>query len=114
MEPSISVREDHLLTVRSESDGCSLLVRASGEIDFASAAMLEEELGRALGCDASVIALDLGDVEFIDVTGLGVLVAAAERFREEDNRLSMWLGSGAAVRRLVELCGVEGQLPLTG
>jgi anti-sigma B factor antagonist len=114
MGPSISVREDHLLTVRVERDGGSLLMRASGEIDFASAGMLEEELGRALRCDASVIVLDLGDVGFIDVTGLGVLVSAAERFREDGNRLSMWLGSGAAVRRLVELCGVDGELPLTG
>lgn len=114
MGPSISVREDHLLTVRTERDGSSLLVRASGEIDFASAGMLERELDRALGGDASMIVLDLGDVDFIDTTALGVLVASAERFREDGNRLSVWLGSSAAVRRLVELCCVEGELPLTG
>ena len=114
MGPSTSVREEHLLTVRIDRDDGSLLVRASGEIDHANAGMLEEELGRALGCDASVIVLDLGDVDFIDVAGLRALLSAAERFREDGNRLSVWLGSGAAVRRLVELCAVEGELPLTG
>jgi anti-anti-sigma factor len=114
MGPSISVREDHLFTVRTERDGGSLLVRASGEIDFANAEMLERELVRASGCDASVIVLDLGDVDFIDTTALQALVSGAERFREDGNRLSMWLGSSAAVHRLVELCGVEGELPLTG
>jgi anti-sigma B factor antagonist len=113
MGPSILVREDDLLTVRTERNG-SLLVRASGEIDFTSAEMLERELVRALGCDASVIVLDLGDVDFIDTTALQGLVSAAERFREDGNRLSVWLGSSAAVRRVVELCGMEGELPLTG
>ena len=87
MGASTSVREEYLLTVRTDRDGSSLLVRASGEIDFASAGLLEEELGRALGCDASMVVLDLGDVDFIDVAGLGVLLLGAERFREEGDRL---------------------------
>src|SRR6266480_2997636 len=113
MGASTSVREEHLLTVRTDRDGSSLLVRASGEIDFASAGLLEEELGRALGCDASMVVLDLGDVDFIDVAGLGVLLLGAERFREEGDSLSVWLGSGAAVPRLLELCGGKDELPLT-
>jgi anti-anti-sigma factor len=56
---------------------------------------------------------DLGGVDFIDSTGLHVLLSAAKRSREDGNRLSIWLGPGTAVRRLVELCGVEEQLPLT-
>jgi anti-anti-sigma factor len=112
MGPPISIREEGRLSVRIYRDDASLLVRASGEIDLASAGVLEEELGRAFAFDASVIVLDLGDVDFIDTAGLRVLLWAAERSREDHDRLSMWLGSGA-VRRLVEVCGLEDELPLT-
>jgi anti-anti-sigma factor len=114
MGPSASVREEHLLTVRTDRDKGSLLVRASGEIDQANAGMLEEELGRAFDSDASVIVLDLGDVDFIGVAGVHVLLSSATRSRASGNRLSIWLGSGASVRRTIELCGVDGALPLTG
>jgi anti-sigma B factor antagonist len=114
MGPPISVREGHLLTVRIDRDNDSLLVRASGEIDHANVGMLEEELGRAFGSDASVIVLDMGDVDFIGVAGVHVLLSGAARARENGNRLSIWLGSGAPVRRTIELCGVESALPLTG
>ncbi len=114
MGPPISVREGHLLTVRIDRDNDSLLVRASGEIDQANVGMLEEELGRAFGSDASVIVLDMGDVDFIGVAGVHVLLSGAARARENGNRLSIWLGSGAPVRRTIELCGVESALPLTG
>jgi anti-sigma B factor antagonist len=114
MGPPISVREGYLLTVRIDRNNGSLLVRASGEIDHANAGMLEEELGRALGSDASVIVLDLGDVDFIGVAGVHALLSGAARSRENGNRLSIWLGSGATVRRTIELCGVDDALPLTG
>jgi stage II sporulation protein AA (anti-sigma F factor antagonist) len=113
MGPPISVREEGQLVVRIDQGRDALLVRASGEIDLASAGMLGEELGRAWDADASFIVLDLGGVDFIDSTGLQVLLRAAERSREDGNRLSVWLGPAAAVRRLVELSGVEGALPLT-
>jgi anti-sigma B factor antagonist len=114
MGPAISVREGHLLTVRADRDNGSLLVRASGEIDHANAGMLEEELGRAFGSDASVIVLDLGDVDFVGVAGVRALLSSAARSRANGNRLSIWLGSGAAARRIIELCRVEAALPLTG
>jgi anti-anti-sigma factor len=113
MGPSISVREEGQLIVRIDRGWDALLVRASGEIDLASAGMLRGELSRVWGSDASFIVLDLGGVDFIDSAGLQVLLWAAERSREDGNRLSIWLGSAAAVRQLVELSGVEGELPLT-
>jgi len=112
MATSISVRQEGLLTVRVDQEGDSLLVRASGEIDIASAKMLEEELRRALSCDASPIALDLAEVSFIDSTGLRVLLWAAERSRENGNHLRMRNGS-AAVRRAIQVTGVERSLPVT-
>ena len=94
------------------------MVRASGELDLASAKMLEEELRRTMAVrritasDASPIVLDLGKVDFIDSAGLGVLLWAAEHSREDRNRLRIREGS-AAVRKIFEVKGVQGMLPLT-
>jgi anti-sigma B factor antagonist len=65
-----------------------------------------------LSCDASPVVLDLGEVDFIDSTGLRVLLWGAERSRQNGNRLRM-RNESAAVRRVIEVSGVESLLPLT-
>ena len=108
--PSLSVRQEGLLTVRIDRVDESLVVRASGLIDIASAKLLEDELRRTMATDASPIVLDLGKVDFIDSTGLRVLLWAAARSREDGNDLRMRDGS-AAVRKVFEVSGVESLLP---
>ena len=46
MEAPLSVRDEGPLIVRVDQDRDALLVRASGQIDFANAWMLREELSR--------------------------------------------------------------------
>jgi len=60
-----------------------VLVRARGELDLASAprlrqAMLDVLAGRN---DAFNITLDMSGIEFVDSSGLGVLVAVLKRLR---------------------------------
>jgi anti-sigma B factor antagonist len=108
---SVSVRKDGRLTVRIEQHGNSLVVRALGELDIATANSLDEELRRVWYCDASPILLDLGEVDFLDSVGMRSLLAVAKHSRENGNRLRIRLGSGA-VRRVIEVSGVERPLPL--
>ena len=112
MATSLSAREKGGLSIRIDQDGHSLSVRASGEIDIANSKFLEEELRRVFVCDAPLIVLDLDSVDFIDSTGLRVLLWGATRSRENGNRLRIRLGS-RAVRRMVELSGLGPALPLT-
>ena len=65
------VCEDGLLTVRVEQEGNELVVRASGELDIASAKRLEGELLQAIDSDAAAVVLDLGGVSFIDSPACG-------------------------------------------
>lgn len=111
MAASVSVRKDGRLTVRIEQHGNSLVVRALGELDIATANSLDEELRRVWYCDASPILLDLGEVDFLDSVGMRSLLAVAKHSRENGNRLRIRLGSGA-VRRVIEVSGVERPLPL--
>jgi anti-sigma B factor antagonist len=106
-----SIREGPL-RVGIDRDGDSLVVRAVGEIDFASVKMLRESLLDALETDASSMTLDLTEVGFIDSSGIQVLVWAAGRSGENGDRLRIRCGSGP-VRRVIEVCGLESVLPLS-
>ncbi len=76
---------------------------------MSSSAALEDELRRVNG--ASLVILDLSDLEFIDSTGLGVLVKTHQRMREEGDQLAVVEGTGQ-VKRLLELTGLDRQLTL--
>ena len=111
MGTSVSVRKDGRLTVRIEQDGDSLVVRALGELDIATANSLDEELRRVWHCDASPILLDLGEVDFLDSVGVRSLLAVAKYSRESGDRLRIRIAS-APIRRVIDVVGVERSLPL--
>ena len=91
-----------------EPDGVVTL-RPTGELDIATADKLE----RALHSDrrpGDQVVLDLAGLEFLDSTGLRVIVRAVEAATREgwDLRLR---GGPPAVRRVFEIAGVLGALP---
>jgi anti-sigma B factor antagonist len=105
------VCEDGVLEVHVEQDGNELVVRASGELDIASAKLLADELRTAVDSEASVIVLDLKGVSFIDSTGLRALVLAGAHSRSQSDRLGMLCGSGP-VQKALKVSGLERSLPL--
>jgi anti-sigma B factor antagonist len=95
--------------VEVSSEGTKAVLYLRGELDVSSSAALEEELARIDG--STLIVLDLTDLEFIDSTGLGVLVKAHQRVRDEGTRLVV-VHDGGQVKRLLELTGLDQQLEL--
>ena len=55
------------------------VVRIQGELDIGSADALRDALDRAEATRPDVIRLDAGDVNFLDSTALGVILACAHR-----------------------------------
>ena len=98
------------LTVRSERDGVLHTIRLEGELDLATAEELERELLRVEGSDALSIVLDLSGLEFIDSTGVRLLIQADARSRANSNRLALLRGP-RAVQRVFELIGILDRLP---
>jgi len=100
-----------LLTVRSERRGDAFHVEPSGELDIATAELLEQELRAAEDSDAARIVLDLSGLAFMDSTGLRVVLDANERCGGEADRLRVIAGS-PAVERLLDIVGLRERLPL--
>jgi anti-sigma B factor antagonist len=88
------------------------VISVSGELDLASSPALEEELERVAQSDAQVVVVDLRNLEFMDSTGLSVLVRAHQRADEHGRRLGLVNGS-QQVQRLLTLTGVADRLMLT-
>ena len=100
---------DGPLTVQLDPDGGSLTVRATGELDIATTETLRRALHHALDGGAKSIVLDLAGVTFIDSVGLRTLIWASEH--SDGSQVGIRCGSGA-VRRMIEMTGLEQSLPL--
>jgi anti-anti-sigma factor len=92
-----------------ERDGVVRVV-ACGELDLATAPLLDQALVAAEATDASEIVLDIEEVSFIDSSGLRMLLEAHARSRRDSNRLRLTRGTPEA-RRLFALVAVEDRLP---
>jgi anti-anti-sigma factor len=56
--------------------------------------------------------VDLGDVSFIDSTGLGTLVELHHRLRRDNRQLAVVAPAGTAVAVLIDLAGLRGRLSI--
>jgi anti-anti-sigma factor len=104
--------EHSLLKVIELRDAGRVRVLLRGELDLAGAPTVSNALQR-LREGGEPVLLDLDELEFIDVSGLRVLVAAAQEASRDGWSFMVTRGS-AQVRRLVELVRLERQLPLDG
>ncbi len=97
------------LVLRSNRDGETHIIELLGELDIAGAPSLEEELLRIEASDATSIVCDLGGLEFIDSTGIRLLVMAADR-SAGDGRFTMLRGP-QQVHRVFEITDLVTRLP---
>lgn len=82
-----------------------MTLHVKGEIDLSSAPLLEQELSAAQASDARDLVVDLDRVEFIDATGLGVLIRHSRRHPS----LRITQGS-QPVKRLLKITGLGDSL----
>ncbi len=88
----------------SERDGWAVLV-VGGEVDVATAPRLRERLIELVNGGRHRIVVDLGAVEFLDSTGLGVLVGALKRVRTHDGDLAL-VCTEARILKVFEITGL--------
>jgi anti-sigma B factor antagonist len=100
--------QDGTLTVRLTADDLGWTVALVGELDLANARTLSRAFDQAEASGASV-RIDLTELEFIDSTGIAMLVAIHRKLG--DDRLSLQPSRTNAVRRVLALTGLDSELP---
>jgi anti-sigma B factor antagonist len=94
--------------VALEQRGDDLWVLPEGDLDLAAAPDFAEALSLARRSDATAIVVDLGGLQFLDSTGLGVLVRACTS--PDGTRMRLKPGP-PAVMRVLSVSGLESELP---
>lgn len=85
----------------------------AGELDISSAARVEQELTRVEADPPPVIVLDLSGLDFMDSTGLRLVVGADHRARARGGRLAVVRGR-EAVQRIFRITRLEDRLDMVG
>jgi anti-anti-sigma factor len=101
---------DHLrVNVRQGED--RVVLGLYGELDLASAPFLAQEIESAASATSAPVVLDLEELQFIDSTGLRIILSAHERFKERGQEFALTRGS-QQVQRLLAITGVGEHLRL--
>lgn len=82
-----------------------------GELDISSAGRIEEELDSLQGGGPELLVLDLRQLEFMDSTGLRLIVRADEAARERGTRFVIVRGP-EPVQRVFEIVGLDTRLDM--
>jgi anti-anti-sigma factor len=100
---------DGTLLVRTETSGDTIVIALCGELDLANASTAESALRGFI--DAGIpIVVDMSELEFIDSTGIAVLVAALNGDGGE-TRIKFIPSAAPAVARVLELTGLAERMP---
>jgi anti-sigma B factor antagonist len=94
----------------AERDGRAVVL-IRGELDLATAPDLERVLTEHLDAERDVV-VDLRELDFMDSTGLRVLVAAHARVRDGQRFLVVRPPAGGAIAKILTIAGVETELDL--
>jgi anti-anti-sigma factor len=98
---------DFAVTTRLTGRTAVLAVR--GELDLVSCPLLDQALEELAGVDVELVIVDLRELEFMDSTGLHLLVRAQTQALQDGRRFALVRG-GAQVQRLFDLTGVTESL----
>ena len=104
---------DSLLKIASTADAERVTLSLSGAIDIHSAPDLDSALLDAERALAREIVLDLGALEFIDSTGIHLLINAQQRADAAGHALVLTHPPAHAVR-LFALTGIDARLTSRG
>ena len=99
------LRREAVLASDKIGDAC--VVKLGGELDLYNAQAVRKVLVEACSNGPQRVVVDLSEVEFIDSTGLGVLIEARMKLR---NRQAFLLAApGLETRRALETSGLDRQ-----
>jgi anti-sigma B factor antagonist len=97
--------------VTIEERGDAVHVTLLGELDISNATRLEDDLRRVEAGSPLLLVLDLSRLEFMDSTGLRLLIGADARARESGRRLVLIRGN-EMVQRVLRVTRLDERLEI--
>jgi anti-anti-sigma factor len=97
--------------MRRERAGGDERVHLLGEMDLSVIGGVDREVRRAEGGDAARIVLDLAELEFLDASGVRLLLHLNARSKSNGGRLCMTRARSPQVQRVIDLTGAGDVLP---
>ena len=98
--------------LRVQAIGGACVVTLGGELDLYNAESVRKALLEAVADSPERIVVDLGEVEFIDSTALGVLIEA--RTKLDNGRAFLLASPGVETRRALEISGLDRHFAVHG
>ncbi len=82
------------------------ILEIEGEVDVYTSPQLKQDLVQLAESGVKRVIVDLSKVEYLDSTGLGVLIGGLKRLREADGNLCL-VGPGMRIQRIFEITGLN-------
>ena len=105
-----SVPELSQFAVDVTSQESEPVVRVRGDLDLDTAPLLDRRLNELVDDGAREIVVDFGELTFMDMTGLTVLVRVLKRLRAGNGRIRLRSAS-QSVQKVLEITGLDRVLP---
>lgn len=96
---------DFAVSAQPSSNGIAV-VNVQGEVDVYTAPKLKEEIHNRLDSGENKVVVDLTNVAYMDSSGLGVLIGALKRAREEGGDL-MVASPNPRISRILDVTGLS-------
>ena len=93
------------MTSRTPNDTTRIL-DLSGEVDVYTSPQLKQDLVQLAESGVKHVIINLSKVEYLDSTGLGVLIGGLKRMREHDGNMAL-VGPGMRILRIFEITGLD-------
>lgn len=101
------------LMVQTHRQGSTVLVVVRGELDIATAPLLDAVLEGLVGVAPELVELDLSGVAFLDSHGLTTLTTARSRLAAAESVLVL-RDPSPVVRRVLAICGLDRDFATAG
>ena len=99
------------LTLSTREEGDRTVVVVGGEIDVYTAPKLREQLVDLVNAGRYNLVIDMEGVDFLDSTGLGVLVGGLKRVRAHDGSLRL-VCTQERILKIFRITGLTKVFPL--
>jgi anti-sigma B factor antagonist len=100
------------LQLEVDDDGSVVTVRVIGELDISNVEQLRACFFEIFDSGRRQVVADLAELDFMDSTGLGVMVAGLKRFRSDGGRLVVQ-NPAPRVRKIFELTMLDREFHIT-